>query len=74
VASLSVLTKGTATLTPTSTEVGSGSVSDDSAEAVRQLQEMADKQHRSFTQVFEDPANRALAIRTYTKHHLPGSA
>jgi hypothetical protein len=71
---LSSTTKSMASLTPTSTEVGSSSVSDDSAEAVRQLQEMADKQRRTFTQVFEDPANRALANRTYTKHHLPGSA
>jgi hypothetical protein len=71
---LSSTTKSMASLTPTSTEVGSSSVSDDSAEAVRQLQEMADKQRRTFTQVFEDPANRALANCTYTKHHLPGSA
>jgi hypothetical protein len=66
--------KGMATLTPTSTEVGNTNVSDDSAEAVRLLQEMAATNGRSFESVFADPANRALAARTYTKHHLPGSA
>ncbi|SDJ17970.1 MULTISPECIES: hypothetical protein [Bradyrhizobium] len=71
---LMALGKGMASLEPTSTEVGSTQVSDDSAEAVRLLSEMAEKQHRSFTQVFEDPANRALANRTYTRHHLPSSS
>lgn len=61
--------KGMATLTPTSTEVGNTLVSDDSAEAVRLLREMAEKQHRSFEQVFVDPANSKLAARTYTQHH-----
>lgn len=68
---LMALGKGMATLTPTSTEVGNTNVSDDSAEAVRLLREMADKQHRSFEQVFADPANRALAARTYTAAHRP---
>jgi hypothetical protein len=63
--------KSLATLTPTSTEVGSSQVSNDSAEAVRLLQEMADKQHRTFEQVFTDPANKALAGRTYTAAHRP---
>jgi len=58
-----------ATLTPTSTEVGNTLVSDDSAEAVRLLQEMADKQHRTFEQVFSDPQNRKLAAATYTRAH-----
>ncbi|SHK94330.1 hypothetical protein SAMN05444321_1227 [Bradyrhizobium lablabi] len=66
-----VLAKGMATLTPTSTEVGNTNFVDDSAEAVRLLQEMADKQHRTFEQVFTDPANKALAGRTYTAAHRP---
>lgn len=61
--------KSLGTLTPTSTEVGSTQVSDDSAEAVRLLQKMADQQHRTFEQVFADPANKALAGRTYTSAH-----
>ncbi|SIO49689.1 hypothetical protein SAMN05443247_06520 [Bradyrhizobium erythrophlei] len=69
--SMASTTKSMATLTPTSTEVGNTSVSDDSAEAVRLLQEMADKQHRTFEQVFSDPANRELAARTYTAAHRP---
>src|SRR5260370_12315034 len=42
------LVKSYATLKPTSTEVGSTLVSDDSAEAVKLLQEMATKQGRKF--------------------------
>jgi hypothetical protein len=61
---VTALTKGMATLTPTSTEVGNTNISDDSAEAVRLLQEMAEKQHRTFEQVFADPNNKALASRT----------
>ncbi|MHC2539133.1 hypothetical protein [Bradyrhizobium diazoefficiens] len=68
---LMALSKGMATLTPTSTEVGNTQVSDDSAEAVRLLSEMAEKQHRTFEAVFQDPANKALAARTYTAHHRP---
>jgi hypothetical protein len=34
---------------------------------------MATKQGKSFETVFADPANRALANRTYTRHHLPSS-
>jgi hypothetical protein len=30
---------------------------------------MAEKQLRSFEQVFVDPANSKLAARTYTQHH-----
>ena len=63
------LSKGMATLTPTSTGVGNTNVSDDSAEAVRQLQQMCEKQGRSFDQVFADPANSALAQKTYTSAH-----
>jgi hypothetical protein len=55
--------------TPTSTEVGNTGTADDSAEAVRLLSEMAEKQHRTFEQVFQDPDNAALAARTYTSHH-----
>jgi len=62
-------TKGMASLEPTSVEVGDTSVSDDSAEAVRLLAEMAEKQGRSFEQVMTDPANAKLAARTYTAHH-----
>jgi hypothetical protein len=64
-----VLGKGMATLTPTSTEVGSSATSDDSAAAVKQLQESAAKNGRSFEEVFTDPANRELAGKTYTSAH-----
>jgi hypothetical protein len=57
--------KGMASLEPTSAEVGSSENSDDSAEAVRLLQEMATKNGRSFESVFTDPANAKLAARTY---------
>ena len=63
------LSKGMATLEPTSTSVGDTNVSDDSAEAVRLLQQMCEKQGRSFEQVFADPANAKLASRTYTNNH-----
>ncbi|MHC2318385.1 hypothetical protein ACVIHC_005431 [Bradyrhizobium diazoefficiens] len=66
---LVALRKGMASLTPTSTSVGDTSVADDAAEAVRLLSEMAERQHRSFEQVFTDPANATLATRTYTQHH-----
>jgi hypothetical protein len=65
---LSVM-KGMATLEPTSTSVGNTNVSDDSAEAVRLLQEMAAKNGRSFETEFADPANAKLASRTYTANH-----
>lgn len=65
------MTKGYATLKPTSTEVGDTNVADDSAEAIRLLNEMAEKQHRTFEQVFSDPANKALAGQTYTGAHRP---
>jgi hypothetical protein len=71
---VTALTKGMASLEPTSTEVGNTSVSDDSAEAVRLLREMADKQHRTFEQVFLDPANSKLAAATYTSAHRPNSS
>jgi hypothetical protein len=58
-----------ASLEPISVEVGNTLVSDDSAEAVKQLQEMCEKQGRSFETVFSDPANAKLAARTYTQHH-----
>jgi hypothetical protein len=69
---LASTTKSLATLTPTST-VGRTDVSDDSAEAVRLLQEMAAKNGRSFEEVFAAPENRELASRTYTRHHLPAA-
>jgi hypothetical protein len=68
---LAYTNKSMAHTTPTSTEVGNTSVPDDSAEAVRLLGEMAEKQHRTFEQVFADPKNRTLAARTYTEHHRP---
>lgn len=63
------LSKGMASLTPTSTEVDNTNVSGDSAEAVRLLQQMCEKQGRSFESVFADPANSKLASRTYTNNH-----
>jgi hypothetical protein len=63
---LVALSKGMATLTPTS--VGVDSIND-VAEAVRLLQEMAAKNGRSFESVFSDPANAKLAARTYTGAH-----
>jgi hypothetical protein len=64
-----MVTKGMASLEPTSTVVGSTLVSDDSAEAVKLLAEMAAKNGRSFEEVFSAPENRELAARTYTSHH-----
>jgi hypothetical protein len=66
-----VATKGMASVEVTSTEVGSTLVSDDSAKAIKLLQQMADKQRRSFEQVFADPANAKLAAATYTSAHRP---
>jgi hypothetical protein len=63
------MSKGMASLEPTSTVVGSSEFADDSAEAVRLLQEMAAKNGRSFEAEFGDPANSKLAARTYTAHH-----
>ena len=71
VAALDQVNKGMATLKPTSVEVGSTETNDDSAEAVRLLMEMAEKQGRSFEDVFADPNNKALAGRTYTSAHRP---
>jgi hypothetical protein len=59
------LGKGMATLTPTSVEVGSSQTTDDSAEAIRLLNEMATKNGLSFEQVFAHPDNRKLAMATY---------
>ena len=63
------LRKGMATLTPTSVAVGNTNVADDSAEAVKQLQQMAAKNGRSFEAEFGAPENRALAQKTYTNAH-----
>ena len=60
--------------TPTSVGVGSSSVSDDSEKAVAALRDMAEKQHRTFEQVFADPANAKLVSATYTKHHMPAAS
>jgi len=68
---LSLSKKTTATMTPTSTEVGSSLVADDSAEAVRLLTEMAEQSGRSFEVEFAAPENAALAARTYTMHNRP---
>jgi hypothetical protein len=46
----------------------------DPAEAMKQLNALAEKQHRTFEEVFSDPANRTLAARTYTSHHRPTSS
>jgi hypothetical protein len=67
--SYDAIIKGMATLKPTSTSVGNTLVPDDSAEAVRLLAEMAERQHRTFEQIFSDPANAKLAARTYTSAH-----
>jgi hypothetical protein len=63
------LSKGMASLQVTSVEVGNTNVADDSAAAVKLLSEMAEKQSRKFEEVFADPANKALANRTYTSRH-----
>jgi hypothetical protein len=67
--SYDAIIKGMATLKPTSTEVGNTLVADDSAEAVRLLNEMAEKQGRKFEDVLADPKNSKLAARTYTRAH-----
>jgi hypothetical protein len=68
------MSKGMASLEPTSTSVGNTLVSDDSAEAVRLL--MAEKQHRLsptksagwwFERLSQDPANKELAARAYRR-------
>jgi hypothetical protein len=59
------MSKGMASLEPTSTVVGSSEFADDSAEAVRLLQAMAAKNGRSFEAEFGDPANSKLAAATY---------
>jgi hypothetical protein len=46
-------------------------VAEDSAEAIRLLNEMATKQGRKFEDVFADPNNKALAGKTYTGAHRP---
>ncbi len=66
--------KSLASLKPTSVETGSTTVSDDSAEAIRLLNEMATKQGRKFEKVFADPNNKALAGRTYTAAHRPNTS
>jgi hypothetical protein len=43
----------------------------DPAEAVRLLNEMAERQHRTFEEVFLDQSNAELAARTYRPQHRP---
>jgi hypothetical protein len=66
-----MLSKTTATMTPTSTEVGNSNVADDSAEAVRLLTEMAEQTGKPFEVVFSAPENRELAARTYRAEQRP---
>jgi hypothetical protein len=66
---LLALGKGLASLVPTSVEVGSSQTSDDSAEAIRLLNEMAVKNGQSFEQVFAHPDNRKLAAATYPRRN-----
>ena len=68
---LSMAKKTTATMTPTFTEVGDTNVADDSAEAVRLLQEMAEQSGKSFEVVFSAPENKKLAARTYRAEQRP---
>jgi len=60
-----------ASLEPTSTNVGNSNVKDDSAEAVRQLQELVARNGSSLEEEFK--ANPKLAARTYTNAHRPSS-
>jgi len=57
--------KGYASLEPVSTEVGSSEFEFDGAEAIKQLNERAAKNGRSFEEEFKDPANFKLAQATY---------
>jgi hypothetical protein len=68
---LSLFKTNYATMTPTTATVGSSLVADDSAEAVRQLKEMAEQTGEGFEVVFSKPENAALAARTYTVHNRP---
>jgi len=63
----SSLQKSYASLKPTSVEVGSTETPDDSAEAIRLLNEMAEKQHRTFEEVSLDPENRELAAVAFRR-------
>ena len=60
-----------ASMTPTTTSVGNTLVADDSAEAVRQLTEMAEQTGESFEVVFAAPENKELAARTYRIEQRP---
>ena len=66
--------KTTASMTPTFTEVGDTNVADDSAEAVRLLQEMAEQSGKSFEVVFSAPENKKLAARTYRAEQRPNES
>ena len=63
-------------LEPVSVETGSTEVEDDSTEAIRQLNELAEAQRaraptmtaaQAFERVFQDPANAKLAAKTYRR-------
>jgi hypothetical protein len=63
-------------LEPVSVEAGSTEVEDDSTEAIRQLNELAEAQRaraptmtaaQAFERVFQDPANAKLAANTYRR-------
>lgn len=63
-------------LEPVSVEAGSTEVEDDSTEAIRQLNELAEAQRaraptmtaaQAFERVFQDPANAKLAAKTYRR-------
>jgi hypothetical protein len=71
---LSLSKKRTAPMTPTTAEVGNTLVADDSTEAVRLLQEMAEQSGQSFEVVFAAPENKALAARTYRMEQRPNNS
>jgi 16S rRNA G966 N2-methylase RsmD len=53
--------------TPVTTEVGNTNVKSDAEKAIAQLNALAEKQHRTFEQVFLDPEYKALATATYQR-------
>jgi hypothetical protein len=58
-------------VTPVSVEVGATNVQSDAEKAIKQLRALAEKQHRTFEEVFLDSSNAELAQRTYTSAHRP---
>jgi hypothetical protein len=53
--------------TPVSVEVGNTNVKSDAEKAFKQLNALAEQQHRTFEQVFLDPEYKALATATYQR-------